>query len=107
MSRLTTAVLKGSGIDVIAESKVQHDAGQLLRLVGEIPNRPWIVEFCCAGDKTTEPENTREPDELNCVEIPDSLLKRGNTLYAYIVSAPATSRTTYCKVIINVKRRPE
>ena len=107
MSRLTTAILKGPGIDVTAESSVQYDAGQLLRLEGELPTRPWIAEFCCAGDDVIVPGHTMVPDELNCVEIPDILLKEGRTILAYIVSAPETNRTTYCKVTIHVARRPK
>lgn len=105
MSRLIMANLKGPGVDITADSALQPGAGQQLRIVGDIPCRPWFAEFCCAGDAASERRNTRRPDELNCVEIPAGLLQRGRPIDAYIVVGSSAARTPYCKVTLDIPRR--
>lgn len=105
MSRLIMANLKGPGVDITADSALQPGAGQQLRIVGDIPCRPWFAEFSCSGDTAIETRNTRRPDELNCVEIPAALLQRGRPIDAYIVIGSRAARTPYCKVMLDVPRR--
>ena len=102
MSRLIIANLKGPGVDITDNSTLQPETGQQLRIVGEIPHRPWFAEFSCSGDAAAV---ARRPDELNCVEIPAALLQRGRAIDAYIVTGSPAAREAYCKVTLNGSRR--
>lgn len=92
----------------------QYDYGQILRVYGlELPEYVTVDFSLKDNSGQTETRMGKSADGCMKVQIPNELLKNGNTsadyymIYAYIYVTDETSGNTVYKVILQVRTRPK